>query len=76
MLVRPPSGKKVLWQEMLRHELLSALDERRLLRRSCIYTRGMSGQSAAASGVAQAPMRRSPVPPGECGLSARRCRLS
>ncbi|MBX3071389.1 MAG: creatininase family protein [Thermomicrobiales bacterium] len=28
MLVRPPSGKKVLWQEMLRHELLAALDDR------------------------------------------------
>ncbi len=28
MLIRPPSGKKVLWQEMLRHELLSALDQR------------------------------------------------
>lgn len=28
MLVRPPSGKKVLWQEMLRHELLDALDHR------------------------------------------------
>ena len=28
MLVRPPSGKKVLWQEMLRHELLAALEER------------------------------------------------
>lgn len=28
MLVRPPSGKKVLWQEMLRHELLSALEQR------------------------------------------------
>lgn len=28
MLVRPPSGKKVLWQEMLRHELLSAIDQR------------------------------------------------
>ncbi len=28
MLVRPPSGKKVLWQEMLRHELLDALDQR------------------------------------------------
>jgi creatinine amidohydrolase len=27
MLVRPPSGKKVLWQEMLRHELLDALDQ-------------------------------------------------
>jgi len=26
MLVRPPSGKKVLWQEMLRHELLAALE--------------------------------------------------
>jgi creatinine amidohydrolase len=25
MLVRPPSGKKVLWQELLRHELLDAL---------------------------------------------------
>ena len=28
MLIRPPSGKKVLWQEMLRHELLAALDQR------------------------------------------------
>jgi creatinine amidohydrolase len=28
MLVRPPSGKKVLWQEMLRHELLAAIDQR------------------------------------------------
>jgi creatinine amidohydrolase len=28
MLIRPPSGKKVLWQEMLRHELLSALEQR------------------------------------------------
>jgi creatinine amidohydrolase len=28
MLVRPPSGKKVLWQEMLRHELLAALEQR------------------------------------------------
>jgi creatinine amidohydrolase len=28
MLVRPPSGKKVLWQEMLRHELLAALENR------------------------------------------------
>lgn len=28
MLVRPPSGKKVLWQEMLRHELLDALEQR------------------------------------------------
>jgi creatinine amidohydrolase len=28
MLIRPPSGKKVLWQEMLRHELLAALDDR------------------------------------------------
>jgi creatinine amidohydrolase len=28
MLIRPPSGKKVLWQEMLRHELLAALEER------------------------------------------------
>jgi creatinine amidohydrolase len=27
MLVRPASGKKVLWQEMLRHELLSALEQ-------------------------------------------------
>ena len=26
MLVGPPSGKKVLWQEMLRQELLAALD--------------------------------------------------
>lgn len=26
MLVRPPSGKKVLWQELLRHELLAALE--------------------------------------------------
>jgi len=25
MLIRPPSGKKVLWQEMLRHELLAAV---------------------------------------------------
>ena len=25
MLIRPPHGKKVLWQEMLRHELLDAL---------------------------------------------------
>ena len=28
MLVRPPSGKKVLWQELLRHELLAALEQR------------------------------------------------
>ena len=28
MLIRPPSGKKVLWQEMLRHELLAAIDQR------------------------------------------------
>src|SRR5919106_225390 len=28
MLVRPPSGKKVLWQEMLRHELLAAMENR------------------------------------------------
>lgn len=28
MLLRPPGGKKVLWQEMLRHELLAALDQR------------------------------------------------
>ncbi len=28
MLVRPPSGKKVLWQEMLRHELMDALRDR------------------------------------------------
>ncbi len=28
MLIRPESGKKVLWQEMLRHELLAALDDR------------------------------------------------
>jgi creatinine amidohydrolase len=28
MLIRPPSGKKVLWQEMLRHELLAALERR------------------------------------------------
>jgi creatinine amidohydrolase len=27
MLLRPPSGKKVLWQEMLRHELLATLDQ-------------------------------------------------
>src|SRR3712207_8466779 len=27
MLLRPPSGKSVLWQEMLRHELLEALTE-------------------------------------------------
>ena len=27
MLIRPSSGKKVLWQEMLRHELLSALEQ-------------------------------------------------
>jgi creatinine amidohydrolase len=27
MLIRPPSGKKVLWQEMLRHEMQEALDE-------------------------------------------------
>jgi creatinine amidohydrolase len=28
MLIRPPSGKKVLWQEMLRHELLDAMNNR------------------------------------------------
>jgi creatinine amidohydrolase len=28
MLVRPPSGKKVLWQELLRHEFMAALDNR------------------------------------------------
>jgi creatinine amidohydrolase len=28
VLVRPPSGKKVLWQEMLRHELLDAIERR------------------------------------------------
>jgi creatinine amidohydrolase len=28
MLVRPPSGKKALWQELLRHELLEALEHR------------------------------------------------
>ncbi len=28
MLIRPPTGKKVLWQEMLRHELLVALEQR------------------------------------------------
>jgi creatinine amidohydrolase len=28
MLIRPPTGKKVLWQEMLRHELLAALEQR------------------------------------------------
>jgi creatinine amidohydrolase len=28
MLVRPPSGKKVLWQEMLRHELIAAVADR------------------------------------------------
>jgi len=28
MLIRPPHGKKVLWQEMLRHELMSALEDR------------------------------------------------
>lgn len=28
MLPRPPSGKKVLWQEMLRHELLAAMENR------------------------------------------------
>lgn len=28
MLLGLPSGKKVLWQEMLRHELLAALDQR------------------------------------------------
>lgn len=28
MLLRPPSGKKVLWQEMLRHELLAAVNDR------------------------------------------------
>jgi creatinine amidohydrolase len=28
MLLQPASGKKVLWQEMLRHELLSALEQR------------------------------------------------
>ena len=27
MLVRPTSGKKVLWQELLRHELLTALEQ-------------------------------------------------
>ena len=27
MLLRPSSGKKVLWQEMLRHELLAALTQ-------------------------------------------------
>jgi creatinine amidohydrolase len=27
MLVRPASGKKVLWQELLRHELLTALEQ-------------------------------------------------
>lgn len=27
MLIRPPSGKKVLWQELLRHELLAALEQ-------------------------------------------------
>ena len=27
MLIRPASGKKVLWQEMLRHELLAALED-------------------------------------------------
>jgi hypothetical protein len=26
MLIRPPSGEKVLWQEMSRHELLAALE--------------------------------------------------
>jgi len=28
MLLGPPSGKKVLWQELLRHELLAALEQR------------------------------------------------
>ena len=28
MLIRPPSGKKVHWQEMRRHELLNALENR------------------------------------------------
>lgn len=28
MLIRPSSGKKVLWQEMLRHELLAAMENR------------------------------------------------
>ena len=28
MFIRPPSGKKVHWQEMLRHELLAALERR------------------------------------------------
>jgi creatinine amidohydrolase len=28
MLISPPSGKKVLWQEMLRHELLAAQENR------------------------------------------------
>jgi creatinine amidohydrolase len=28
MLIRPSSGKKVLWQEMLRHELLAAMNNR------------------------------------------------
>jgi len=28
VLIRPRSGKKVLWQEMLRHELLAALEQR------------------------------------------------
>jgi creatinine amidohydrolase len=28
MLVRPPGGKKVLWQELLRHELIEALSQR------------------------------------------------
>jgi creatinine amidohydrolase len=28
MLIRPSSGKKVLWQEMLRHELLNAMNNR------------------------------------------------
>ncbi|MDQ3410817.1 MAG: creatininase family protein, partial [Chloroflexota bacterium] len=28
MLIRPTSGKKVLWQEMLRHELLAAMEHR------------------------------------------------
>jgi creatinine amidohydrolase len=28
MLITPPSGKRVLWQEMLRHELLAAQEQR------------------------------------------------
>src|SRR5688500_2707890 len=28
MQIRPPTGKKVLWQELLRHELLAALERR------------------------------------------------